>query len=139
LSAAYGACGALVFFTQGNTIMKYRIIGLALATIASLVPAISQASTEKDAMNSCVRTFAASLTAPGVTVPAYKVEYRGNQYIQSAVAEVYSRGYTFHLLARNGKTGLQLAQATCETDSHGAVVAISPLPAERPLPSLAAR
>ena len=119
--------------------MKFRIIGLALATIASAAPAVSQASTEKDALNSCVRSFAASLTAPGATVPAYKVEYRGNQYVQSAVAEVYSRGYTFHLLARNGKTGLSLAQATCETDSRGAVVAISPLPADNPLPALAAR
>jgi hypothetical protein len=129
----------LVFFTQGNTIMKYRIIGLALATIASTVPAISQASTEKDALNSCVRTFAASLAAPGAGASAYKVEYRGTQYVQSVVAEVYRRGYTFHLLARNGKTGLALAQATCETDSHGAVVAMSPLPPESPLPALAAQ
>jgi hypothetical protein len=131
--------GRWYFFTQGNTTMKFRIIGLALATIASAAPAVSQASTEKDALNSCVRTFAASLTSPGAAAPAYKVEYRGNQYVQSAVAEVYSRGYTFHLLARNGKTGLSLAQATCETDSHGAVVAISPLPAESPLPALTAK
>jgi hypothetical protein len=119
--------------------MKYRIIGLALATIASVSPAISRASTEKDALNSCVRTFAASLATPGTTAPAYKVEYRGNQYVQSAVAEVYGRGYTFHLLARNAKTRLPLAQASCETDSHGAVVAMSPLPADSPLPSLAAQ
>jgi hypothetical protein len=119
--------------------MKYRIIGLALSTIASAAPAISHASTEKDALNSCVRTFAASLTAPGAAAPAYKVEYRGNQYVQSVLAEVYSRGYTFHLLARNGKTGLTLAQASCETDSRGAVVAISPLPAETPLPPVAAQ
>jgi len=118
--------------------MNYRIIGLALATIASVSPAISQASTEKEALNSCVRTFAASLATPGAAAPAYKVEYRGNQYVESAVAEVYSRGYTFHLLARS-KTGLALAQANCETDSHGAVVALSPLPAESPLPPLAAR
>jgi hypothetical protein len=119
--------------------MKYRIIGLALATIASVSPAISQASTEKDALNSCVRTFAASLATPGDAAPAYKVEYRGNQYVQSAVAEVYSRGFTFHLLARNAKTRLPLAQASCETDSHGVVVTLSPLPAEGPLPALAAR
>ena len=119
--------------------MKYRITGLALATIASLAPALSQVSTEKDALNSCVRTFAASLATPGAAAPAYKVEYRGNQYVQSTVAEVYSRGYTFHLLARNGKTGLQLAQASCETDSRGAVVALSPLPAETPLPPVAAQ
>jgi hypothetical protein len=119
--------------------MKFRIIGLTLATIAAVAPAISQASTEKDALNSCVRTFAASLTTAGAAAPAYKVEYRGNQYVQSTVAEVYSRGYTFHLLARNAKTRLPLAQASCETDSHGAVVAMSPLPAESPLPALSAR
>jgi hypothetical protein len=119
--------------------MKYRIIGLALATIASVSPAISQASTEKDALNSCVHTFAASLATPGAAAPTYKVTYRGNQYVQSAVAEVYSRGYSFHLFARSGKTGLTLAQANCETDSHGAVVAMSPLPADSPLPAIAAR
>jgi hypothetical protein len=119
--------------------MKYRIIGLALATIATAAPAISHASTEKDALNSCVRTFAASLAAPGDAAPAYKVEYRGNTYVQSPVAEAYSRGYTFHLFARSGKTGLALAQANCATDSHGTVVAMSPLPAESPLPALAAR
>lgn len=119
--------------------MKYRIIGFALATIATVVPAISQASAEKDALNSCVRTFAASLAAPGVEAPAYKVEYRGNQYVQSRLADVYSHGYTFHLFARNAKTGLPLAQANCETDSHGVVVAMSPLPAESPLPALAAQ
>jgi hypothetical protein len=118
--------------------MKFRIIGLALATIASAAPAISQASTEKDALNSCVRTFAASLAAPGTAAPAYKVEYRGNQYVQS-MAEAYRRGYTFHLFARSAKTGLPLAQASCETDSHGAVVAMSPLPAQTPLPALAAQ
>jgi hypothetical protein len=139
LSATYGACGALVFLIQGVPRMNYRIIGLALATIASVAPALSHASTEKDALNSCVRTFAASLAAPGAAAPAYKVEYRGNQYVQSMVAEVYSHGYTFHLLARNAKTRLPLAQANCETDSHGAVVAMSPLPAESPLPSLAAQ
>jgi hypothetical protein len=118
--------------------MKYRIIGLALATITAAAPAVSQASAEKDALESCVRTFAASLAAPGDAAPAYKVEYRGNQYVQTMPA-VYSRGYTFHLLARNGKTGLALAQASCETDSHGAVLALSPLPATAPLPTLAAQ
>jgi hypothetical protein len=118
--------------------MNYRIIGLALATIASVAPALSHASTEKDALNSCVRTFAATLASPGAAAPAYKVEYRGNQYVQS-MSEVYSRGYTFHLLARNGKTGMPLAQATCNTDSHGAVLAMSRLPATAPLPTLAAQ
>jgi hypothetical protein len=118
--------------------MKYRIIGVALATIASVAPVVSQASAEKDALNSCVRSFAASLTAPGAAAPAYKVEYRGNQYVQS-LSEVYSHGYTFHLFARNSKTGLTLAQASCETDSHGAVLALSKLPAETPLPALAAQ
>jgi hypothetical protein len=108
--------------------MRYRIIGLSLAAIASLAPAISQASTEKDALESCVRTFAASLAAPGAAAPAYRVEYRGNQYVQS-LSLIYSHGYTFHLFARNGRTGTSLAQASCETDSHGAVVAMSPLPA----------
>ncbi len=118
--------------------MKYRILSLTLASIACLAPAISQASAEKNALDSCVHTFAASLASPGAAAPAYIVEYRGNQYVQS-VAEVYSHGYTFHLFARNRKTGLPLAQATCRTDSHGAVLAMSPLPADSALPTLAAQ
>jgi hypothetical protein len=110
--------------------MKYRSIGLSLAAIASLAPALSQASPEKVALDSCVRTFAASLAVPGASAPAYKVEYRGNQYVQS-LSQIYSHGYTFHLLARS-KTGSPLAQANCETDSNGTVVAMSPLPAGAP-------
>ncbi|MGC1520393.1 MAG: hypothetical protein WA803_02535 [Steroidobacteraceae bacterium] len=117
--------------------MKYRIIGLALATVGSLAPAISQASSEKDALASCVRTFAASLAAPGAAAPAYKVEYRGNLYLQSTM-DVYSRVYTFHLLAKS-KTGSSMAQARCATDSRGTVIALSPLPLQAALPTLAAQ
>jgi hypothetical protein len=117
--------------------MKYRIVGLTLAAIASLAPAISQASTEKDALDSCVRTFAASLAAPGASAPAYKVEYRGNQYVQMPM-EIYNRGYTFHLLAKS-KTGSPLAQMLCATDSRGTVMSMSPLPAQSTLLSLAAQ
>lgn len=118
--------------------MKYRIIGLALTTIASLAPAVSQASSEEDALNSCVRAFAASLGAPGAAAaPAYKVEYRGNLYLQSTT-DVYSRGYTFHLLAK-GKTGSPMAQARCATDFRGTVITLSPLPAQAALPVLAAQ
>ena len=43
--------------------------------------------------------------------PTYKVDYRGIQYVES-VADMYSRGYTFHLIAKSRKTGLPIAQAS---------------------------
>jgi hypothetical protein len=66
------------------------------------------------------------------------VDYRGIQYIGS-VTEMYSRGYTFHLIAKSRKTGLPIAQASCDTDRHGGVVALSPLPQESAPPALTAK
>jgi hypothetical protein len=103
--------------------MKFRKIGAAIATIAALAPAISSASTEKAALDA----FASSLASPGAAAPSFKVAYHGGQYLGSAI-DLYGRGYSFHLYAHNLKTGLAIAQASCSTDYHGAVVALAPIP-----------
>jgi hypothetical protein len=51
--------------------------------------------------------------------PTYKVDYRGIQYVES-VADMYSRGYIFHLIAKSRKTGLPIAQASCATLQNAA-------------------
>ena len=125
-------------FDKGNTTMNFRNICLTAALTAVLAPAASNAMGEKSAFEACARAFASSLGTTDAAAPTYKVDYRGIQYVES-VADMYSRGYTFHLIAKSRKTGLPIAQARCATDRHGVVVALSPLPQESAPSALTAR
>jgi len=120
--------------------MKSRHIGLGLvlASIAALTPVISKASPEKAALNACARAFATSLAAPGAATPAFKVAYHPNEFAGS-ILEYYTREFTFDLNANDPKTGLPIARASCSTDAHGAVVALSPIPLDAAHPAVAAR
>ena len=120
--------------------MKSRHIGLglALAAVAALTPVISNASPEKAALNACARAFASSLAAPGAATPAFKLAYHSNEFAGSML-EFYTREYTFDLNANDLKTGLPIARASCSTDAHGAVVALSSIPLDAAHPAVAAR
>jgi hypothetical protein len=107
--------------------MNLRKIAVTAAAIAALAPAIGNATPENDAINACARTFATTLAAPGTDAPAFKVTYRSGQHFGSML-EFYSRDYTFDLRAKDPKTGLAVARASCSTDAHGAIVAFSPIP-----------
>ena len=113
-------------------------LGLTLASIAALTPVISNASPEKAALDACARAFATSLAAPGAAAPAFKLAYRSNEFAGSML-EFYTREYTFDLNANDPKTGLPIARASCSTDAHGAVVALSPIPLDAAHPAVAAR
>src|SRR5258706_3859974 len=103
--------------------MKFRQVGLLLASMAALVPVASDASAEKAALNACARAFASSLAAPGSAVPAYKVAYMGSEYAGSMLA-FYAREFAFDLYANDLKTRLPIARASCSLDSHGTVIAL---------------
>jgi hypothetical protein len=118
--------------------MKFRHISLAIATIAVLVPAVSNASPEKAALNACARAFASSLTSPGHAVPAVKVAYFDNRS-SGSMFDFYDRGYVFDLHANNEKTGTAIARARCTTDTHGSVIALSSVPLGAAPPTLAAQ
>jgi hypothetical protein len=118
--------------------MKVRNIALAIATIAVLAPAISNASPEKAALNACAHAFASSLASPGSGAPAFKVNYRSSLVAGSSL-EFYTRRYTFELHANDEKTGLLIARANCSTDARAVVVAFSAIPTQTVPPSLAAR
>src|SRR5882762_10938231 len=119
--------------------MKLRHIALAAASIAALAPAIPSASPpEKATLNACARAFASSLAAPGAAVPTFKVAYRDNRFVGSML-EFYTREYSFDLNANDLKTGLPIARASCSTNSHGAVVALSAIPLDAAHPAVAAR
>jgi hypothetical protein len=118
--------------------MNVRSLALSLAAIAAVSPAISQASTEKAALDACARAFASSLASPGAAVPVYTVVYGGIRNTGS-ISEFFAREFTFELHADSKKTGLAVARASCSVDSRGTVVALSPIPMEAAQPALAAR
>jgi hypothetical protein len=116
--------------------MIIRNLLLTAASIAAICPAISHASPENTALNACARAFATSL-ASGSGAPTFKLKYHGES--AGALADYYSgHEFTFYLQARDLKTGLTLARATCSADTRGAVVALTATPQETS-PSLAAQ
>jgi hypothetical protein len=119
-----------------NTIMIVRKLLPTAALIAAISPAVSHASTETTALNACAQAFATSL-APGSAAPAFKLEYHSES--AGPLADYYgSHAFTFYLQARDPKTGLTLARATCSADTRGAVIALTATPLETS-PSLAAQ
>ena len=118
--------------------MTYRKLSITVATLAVLVPALSQAGPEKNALKACARAFASSLASPGAAAPAFKVDFRGSQFTESML-EVYTFAYTFDLRANDSKTGAAIARASCSTDARGAVLTLSPAPLDAEQPTLAAR
>jgi hypothetical protein len=100
--------------------MTIRKLLLAAASVAAISPAVSHATPENTALKACAQAFASSL-APGSGVPAYKLKYLNSSV--GALADYYgSREITFYLQARNPRTGLTLARATCSSDARGAIV-----------------
>jgi hypothetical protein len=103
--------------------MNLRRLKYLAAAIFALAPAISGASPEKEALDACARAFASSLARPGAAAPAFKVDYSGNQN-SGSMLEFYTREFTFDMYAKDPKTGLPIARASCSTDSRGSVVAL---------------
>jgi hypothetical protein len=119
--------------------MNCRKIPLAaVAAIAVLAPALSNASTEKTALTACAQAFASSLASPGGSAPTFKIAYRGSE-IPGSMIEFYTREYTFTLQARDPKTGSTIARASCSADVRGNVLTLSSLPSDSVEATLAAR
>jgi hypothetical protein len=119
--------------------MKFRTLFFAAASIASLAPSLSQASTETAALAACARAFAASVAAAGSDAPLFKLKYRSSQ-AGSAIADYYSgHEYTFYLQAHDPKTGATVARATCSADTRGIQVALTATPLDGTEATFAAR
>jgi hypothetical protein len=111
---------------------------LLAAAAAALFPAISNATPETTALNACARVFASSLAAAGAAPPAFKVIYGGALDGPSTV-QFFARNYTFELHARNPKTGLSIARASCSTDARGGVLSLTSIPLDEVRPALRAQ
>jgi hypothetical protein len=118
--------------------MDIRKFALTLATIAAIAPSISSASPEKAALDACAQAFASSIASPGSVAPRYKLEYLGGKF-DGSIPSFFTHQYSFDLEARDPKTRLPVARATCSTDASGAIVGMSPLPLDTVNPTLAAR
>ena len=105
--------------------MKFRHIVLAIAGVAALSPAISNASPEKASMKACADAFATRFSSPDGTAPDYKLAYRRGELMTSSLA--YARDYAFMLEAHD-KSGMPIARARCLADSRGVVTSISAVP-----------
>ena len=117
--------------------MNLRKIALAVVTIATLSPTISNASPERISAKACASAFASSIAAPGASTPAYKLAFRGTT--GSALADFYPSDFTFTLEARDPKTGQPFARAVCSTDHRGNVTTISAVPLNGEVSKLASQ
>ncbi len=106
--------------------MILRKVALAVVTIATLSPAVSNASSERMSAKACASAFASSIAAPGADTPAYRLDFRGTA--GSALAYFYPTDFTFTLEARDPKTNLPIARAVCSTNYRGVVTTISAVP-----------
>ena len=106
--------------------MILRKIAFAVVTIATLSPAVSNASSERTSAKACASAFASSIGAPGAVTPAYRLAFRG--MAGGALADFYPADFTFTLEARDPKTNLTIARAVCSTNHRGVVTAISAVP-----------
>jgi hypothetical protein len=104
--------------------MNIRTIAFAVAAVAALSPAISNASQEKTSLKACANAFATSLTSPGNSVPAFKLAY--HVPVTNPMME-YPRDYTFMLEAHD-KAGAPIARARCSTNADGVVTEIAAVP-----------
>jgi hypothetical protein len=79
------------------------------------------------------------VAAPGSRAPEFKLKYRGTQAL-SAIADYYGgHEYTFYLQAHDTKTGATVARATCTSDTHGTLIALTATPLNSSEATLAAR
>jgi hypothetical protein len=115
--------------------MNFRKISLAAAAFAVLVPALSQAGPERDALKACARLRIES-----------RITRRRRPCLQGEVSRQPVHGIDAGVLQsrihvrparQRSEDRYGIARASCSTDAHGAVVTLSPVPldVEHPAPA----
>ncbi len=106
--------------------MMTRRLGLSLAALAAVCPAISHAWPAKASLDACINAFEKTLAQSDDSGHAFKVVY-GKEQFGSSIADYFPTSYTFDLQANKVKTGEVVARVRCEADRRGSI-ALSPLP-----------
>jgi hypothetical protein len=104
--------------------MIIRKLLLTAASIAAICPAVSHAFPENTALNACAQAFTTSL-ASGTAAPTFKLKYHHSESAGPMADYYSSHEFTFYLQARDPKTGLTVARASCSADTRGTVLALT--------------
>lgn len=111
--------------------MRFRLLFPTAAILTALSPAISQAAPESDALSVCTHAFVSSLAPDAANPPVFKLKYSAGQPA-TAWSNFSTREYTFYLQARDSKTGIARARATCSATAGGNLIALKADPADGP-------
>ncbi len=119
--------------------MYCRLIALAgIAAAAAIHPTLSRAASDDAALTVCEKVFAAGIAGRVIPAVGYRVTFANRGYIETEAQ--YDAGlYTYDLVARDRKTGIPFASATCTVDEQGAITALSYVPLTVGAPTFAAR
>jgi hypothetical protein len=98
----------------------------AAITVAAAIPSVASASIENRSAAACAQEFAARVNVSG-EVPSYKFDYRSTG-LSSVVATYFATQYTFDLMARNPKSGAEVARATCVVSRAGRIISLVSTP-----------
>ena len=106
--------------------MKTVNLFCAAAVLAAAIPAVASASSENRSAAACAQAFAARVNAGG-EAPSYKFDFRPSG-LSSVVATYYATQFTFDLMARDPKSGAEVARATCVTSRAGRIISLVSTP-----------
>jgi hypothetical protein len=118
--------------------MSIRSTVIAAIVAVAICPALSRAASDDPSLTACAKDFAAGLDAHGIA-PAggYRITFLNRGYVETEAE--YEAGISkYDLVAREMRSGVALASATCTVDEHGAVSASSYVPLTVAVPALAA-
>jgi hypothetical protein len=104
--------------------MTIRHLGLAIAALAAVCPAVCNAWPAKASLDACVTAFEKTLAPSADVSHAFKVVYE-SEPLSSSIADFYPTSYTFDLQANNPKTGEVVARVRCSANRHGSVALAS--------------
>jgi len=121
-----------------NTSMSIRLNAIAAIAAAAISPALSRAASVDPAMTACAKEFAAGLSAHGMpSAGDYRITFLNRGYVETD-ADYEAGTFKYDLVARQTRSGVALASATCTVDERGTVTAASYVPLTVAAPALAA-
>jgi hypothetical protein len=118
--------------------MTIRHLGVSIAALAAVCPAVCNAGPAKASLDACVTAFEKTLAPSRDVSHAFKVVYESEQ-LTSSIADFYPVTYIFDLQANNPKTGAVVARVRCSADRHGSVALTSLLDSTQPPARVAQR
>jgi hypothetical protein len=107
-----------------------------ILTASALLPLLAHASVETKSAAACAQAMASTMAASSTEVPKYRFRYVEDSS-PSAMSYFYGQALTFDVQAKDPKSGVTIARATCEIGRDGNVAKLSALPLKAPATTLA--